>query len=58
MGISKEEIDVRKERLIRILKEEGKYVKYLRFLRRGQAEKAAAMTEEIIERYGQDLQKK
>ena len=54
--LSQQEINVRKERLIKILKDEGKYTKYIRLIKRGQHEKATVITEEIIERYGQELQ--
>ena len=58
MSLSQAEIDKRKDRLIAILKKEGSYGKYMRLLKKGKHDKALAITEDIIDRYGQDLQEK
>lgn len=58
MPLTQAQIDKRRERLVKILKDEGNYRKYVRLLKKGNTQEAVAMTEDIIERYGQDLQKK
>jgi hypothetical protein len=56
-GITQAEIDKRKDRLIAILKKEGNYKRYMRYLKQGRVHTAQIMTEDIIERYGQELKK-
>jgi len=52
MTLDKEE---HKDKLIEIMKKEGTYFTYMRFMRRGVEHKTVAIVEDIINRYGQNL---